>query len=199
METVLLVSEQRMKQWTNLDNNIRIDVLTPSILQAQDLYIQNTLGTPFYKRLKEGVINNDLTTDEADFLKDYVGPTLIQYALYILMPSLKYKMVEKGILNGTSEETSPTTLDELQYLRNATLDTAEFYNTRMLEFLRQNPGMFALYTNPTPMDGMRPDKTTPYFSGLQTKVPYNRNGKNKNLWIYADCGTNCDPDCSNCY
>ena len=45
METVLLVSEQRMKQWTSLDNNIRIDVLTPSILQAQDIYIQDTLGT----------------------------------------------------------------------------------------------------------------------------------------------------------
>ena len=55
MENVLLVSEQRMKQWTSLDNNIRIDVLTPPILQAQDLYIQDTLGTPFYNRLKAGV------------------------------------------------------------------------------------------------------------------------------------------------
>ena len=110
------------------------------------------------------------------------------------MPSLKYKMVEKGILNGTSEETSPTTLDEMKYLRESTLDTAEFYNNRMLEFLRQNPGMFPLYTNPTPKDGMRPDKQTPYFSGLQT------NGvQNKNLWIYADCGVDCNPDCSDCY
>ena len=194
METVLLVSEQRMKQWTNLDSNIRIEVLTPSIIQAQDLYIQNTLGTPFYKRLKEGVVNNDLTSDEESFLKDYVGPCLIQYALYLLMPSLKYKMVEKGILNGTSEETQPTTLDEMKYLRESTLDTAEFYNKRMLEFLKQNPNMFSLYTNPTPMDGMLPDKRTPYFSGLQTNVPRYKN----NLWIYADCGTDCDPDCSSC-
>ena len=41
MDTVLLVSEQRMKQWSSLDNNIRIDVLTPSILHAQDIYIQD--------------------------------------------------------------------------------------------------------------------------------------------------------------
>ena len=33
-------------------------------------------------------------------------------------------MVEKGILNGTSEETGPTTLDEMKYLRDAALDTA---------------------------------------------------------------------------
>lgn len=194
MDTVLLVSEQRMKQWTSLDNNIRIDVLTPSILQAQDIYIQDTLGTPFYRRLKEGVVADDLTATEEAFLKDYIGPTLIQYALYLLLPNLKYKMVEKGILNGTSEETAPTTLEEMKYLRESALDTAEFYNKRMLEYLQDNPGMFALYTNPTPQDGMTPNKQNPYFSGLQTNIPRRKN----DLWIYADCGTDCDPDCSSC-
>lgn len=193
MENVLLVSEQRMKQWTSLDNNIRIDLLTPSIIQAQDIYIQDTLGTKFYKRLKGGVIANDLTVDESAFLKDYVGPCLIQYALYLLLPSLKYKMVEAGIVNGTSEETQATTLEEMQYLRDSALDTAQFYNQRMLEFLIDNPGIFADYTNPG-TDGMYPNKDTPYFSGLQTEIPLKRN----DLYIYADCGLDCDPDCSSC-
>ena len=127
------------------------------------------------------------------FLKDYVGPCLIQYALYLLLPTLKYKIVEKGILNGTSEETQPTTLEEMQYLRQGALDTAEFYNKRMLEFLKDNPGMFDTYTNPG-TDGMMPNKQNPYFSGLQTNIPLRRN----DLWIYADCGTDCDPDCSSC-
>jgi len=194
MDTVLLVSEQRMKQWTSLDNNIRIDVLTPSIIQAQDQFIQDSVGTPFYRRLKGGVIANDLNANEEMFLKDYIGPTLIQYALYLLLPSLKYKMVEKGILNGTSEETQPTSLDEMKYLREGALDTAQFYNKRMLEFLQDNPNMFPLYQNPTPNDGMTPNRQNPYFSGIQTNIPARRD----NLWIYADCGTDCDPDCSSC-
>ena len=193
MENVLLVSEQRMKQWTSLDDNIRIDVLTPSIIQAQDIYIQDTLGTLFYTRLKAGVIANDLTTNESTFLKDYVGPCLIQYSLYLLLPNLKYKMVEAGIVNGTSEETQATTLDEMKYLRESALDTAQFYNQRMLEYLQDNPGMFTDYTNPGD-DGMRPNKDTPYFSGLQTEIPLLRN----DLYIYADCGLDCDPDCSSC-
>ncbi len=193
MENVLLVSEQRMKQWTSLDNNIRIDVLTPSIIQAQDIYIQDTLGTLFYNRLKAGVIANDLTTNESTFLKDYVGPCLIQYALYLLLPNLKYKMVEAGIVNGTSEETQSTTLDEMKYLRDSAMDTAQFYNQRMLEYLQDNPGMFATYNNPG-TDGMQPNKDTPYFSGLQTEIPLLRN----DLYIYADCGLDCDPDCSSC-
>lgn len=192
IETVLLVSEQRMKDWTSLDNNIRIDVLTPSILNAQEIYVQDTLGTPFYSRLKAGVLANDLTTEESDFLKDYVGPTLMQYALYLIMPNLKYKFVEKGIVSGSSEETDSTSLEELKYLRQTALDQAQFYDERMKEFLKDYPDMFPVYRTWNSL-GMAPNKENAYFSGLQTDIRRRTNG-----WIYEDCGTNCDPDCSTC-
>lgn len=194
-DTVLLVSEQRMKQWTALDNNIRIDVLTPSILNAQNVYTQQILGTRFYDRLREGVMNNDLTANESAFLKDYVGPALMQYALYLVLPSLKYKLVEKGIVSGTSEETAATTLDDMKYLRQSAMELAQFYDERMVDYLRDNPGMFPEYTNPG-TDGMMPDKGSAYQNQLVTKIPVRRN--EKDLWIYADCGTDCDPDCSSC-
>jgi len=192
---VLLVSEQRLKQWTQLDDNVRLNEITPHILQASDIYIQNLVGSKLYARLQAGIIANDLNADEELLLNDYVGKTLMQYALYMILPSIKYKVVNQGIVNGTSEETAPTTLEELRYLRGTVLDTAEFYATRLVEFFRDNPGMFPEYTNPG-TDGMMPDKTDQYFSGLQTVVPTLRN--QNNLWIYADCGTDCDPDCSSC-
>ena len=80
--TALLVSEQRLKQWTNLDENVRIQEITPFILQAQDIYIQDTLGTLFFNRIKDGIIDNDLNADETTFLADYIGPCLMQFALY---------------------------------------------------------------------------------------------------------------------
>ena len=188
-ETVLLVSEQRMKQWTSLDNNIRIDVLTPSILNAQEVYIQDSLGTKFFDRLKEGVRNNDLTADESMFLRDYVGPALMQYALYLLLPNLKYKMVEKGILNGTSEETQPTTLQELQYLRETTMETAQFYDQRLRQFLIQNPNMFQQWLT-WDNNGMPRNADTPYFSGLQTERALTLN----NMFLYANYSPFCMPD-----
>lgn len=194
-DTVLLVSEQRLKQWTSLDNNIRIDVLTPSILNAQSVYTQQSLGTKFYDRLKAGVKLNNLTTNENAFLKDYVGPALMQYALYLLLPNLKYKLAEKGILNGTSEETQATGLDEMKYLRQNAMDLAQFYDERLREYLKDNPGMFPEYTNPG-TDGMQPDRGEAYQNQLVTKIPVRRN--ERDLWIYADCGTDCDPDCSSC-
>jgi hypothetical protein len=166
-QTALLVSEQRMKQWTQLDDNVRMNEITPHILQASDIYIQNVVGTRLYDRLKAGVIAADLNANEQLLLNDYVGPTLMQYALYLMLPSIKYKIANQGILNGTSEETSPTSLDELRFLRQATLDTAEFYSKRLVQYFSDNPNLFPEYQNPG-TDGMMPDKRNPYFSGLVT-------------------------------
>jgi len=193
--TVLLVSEQRLKQWTSLDNNTRDEEITPSILDAQNVYIQQTLGTPLFNYIKEGIINTTLNADEITLLNEYIAPSLMQYALYLILPNIKYKIVEKGILNGTSEETGATSLDELKYLRQSTLDLAQFYDARLREFLCDvDPGMFPLYTSPTVREGMRPDKRSPYNSGLVTnfrrydQYPYN-------TAICQYCQGNCSGSC----
>lgn len=170
-QTALLVSEQRLKQWTNLDSNVRVEEITPFIIQAQDIYVQDSLGTKFFNRIKDGIINSNLTTDEQTLLNDYIGPMLMQYALYLMMPGLKYKLVDKGVVSGTSEESTQTSLDELKYLRQSALDTAEFYNERLREYLIDNPGMFEFYDTPG-VDGMHPNKQTPYFSGLVVAKRY---------------------------
>ncbi len=111
----------------------------------------------------------------------------MQYALYLMLPSIKYKIANQGILNGTSEETSPTTLDELKYIRQNTLDTAEFYSKRLTKYFMDNPNLFPEYQNPG-TDGMMPDKRNPYFSGLVT-------GKSNLSYYeekYGEC-TDCGP------
>ena len=171
---VLLVSEQRLKEYTPLDNNIRIEDITPHILNSQDIYIQGILGTKFYNRLKDGVRNGDLNADEQAFLNDYVSKSLMWYSYYMMLPNIKYKIMDKGVVSGQSEETGPTSLDDLKYLRQDALDNAQFHQKRCLEFLKDYPGLFPEYDTPG-TKGMNPDKNTPYFSGLVTNVPKNRN------------------------
>jgi len=179
--TALFVSEQRFKAWTNVDANVRMQDISPYLIQAQDLYMQDTLGTLFYTRLKDGIINDNLTNDEKLILNEYIAPATMQYALYLMLPALKYKLVDKGVVSGSSEETDSTNLDELKYLRQNVLDTAQFYTKRLREYLLDNPDMFTEYQNPG-VDGMYPNKSNPYFSGLVTP-----NGPRNNPSAYPDC------------
>lgn len=174
MPTALLISEQRVKQLTNLDSNVRVEEITPFVIQAGDIYLQPRIGTLLYTRLKEGVIANDLNGDETLLLNDYIGPMLAQYSVYLILPGLKYKLVDKGVLSGTSEETAPTTLDELTFIRNSFMTTAEFYEQRLFEFLCENSSLYPQYQNPG-TDGMSPSPDTPYFSGLVIPRPLYNN------------------------
>ena len=70
--TALLVSEQRLKQWTNLDSNVRTEEITPWIISAQDVYCQTSLGTQLLNRLKAGIVASDLNADEIILLNDYM-------------------------------------------------------------------------------------------------------------------------------
>ena len=192
MKTALLVSEQRLKQWTNLDENVRTEEITPFIISATDIYVQTSLGTQFVNRLKQGVIDNDLNSDEITLLNDYIAPMLMQYSLYLMLPSIKYKVVEKGLVSGTSEDSSDTNLDELKYMRETTLVLAEFYDQRLREYLCDvvEPNTFPQYSQPGPRNGMDPNKSTPYFGGLVTNINYN--GKGISAWC-SDCHENgCD-------
>jgi hypothetical protein len=183
---VLFVSEQRLKSYTSLDENVRLEELTPHILNAQSLFIQPLLGTKFFNHLKEGVLNDSLNSDEQELLDDYIAKALMYYSLYLLLPNLKYKYSQKGILNGASEDTTTTDLNELKYLRQNAMDTAEFFAKRLVEHLKDYPGRFPQYENPG-TKGMTPDKTNQYFGGLQTKIPY----KNLKQYYY-------DKDCPDC-
>jgi hypothetical protein len=162
---VLLISEEKLKAFSAVNDNVRVEEIQPMVVQAQDLYLQPQLGTKFFTSLKLAVLNNTLTADQITLLDDYIAPMLLNRAFALALPFLKYKIVDKGVLSGTSETATQTTLDELQYLISKVESTAEFYAQRLREFLLDNPGMFADYENPG-TDGMYPNRRTPYFSGL---------------------------------
>ena len=183
MATALLISEQRVKQLTNLDNNVRVEEITPFVIQAQDIMLQNRIGTKLYDRLKQGVIDDDLNANEQELLNNYAGPALAHYAVYLMLPGLKYKLVDKGVLSGASEETTQTSLEELNYLRQSVKDVAEFYEQRMYEYLCDNSTDFPQYNSPGDQ-GMFPSTDSPYFSGLVIPKPR-----------YAKETCNCEDGC----
>lgn len=188
MNQVLLVSENKLKAFTGMHQNVRVDDIAPYIVQAQDLYLQPILGTRFFKRLKEAVVTGTLTQDETLFLDEYVSAMLIQRAFALSIPFIKYKIVDKGILSGTSETAEGVSLDEVKYLIGKIEDSAEFYATRVREFLFDNISMFQEYLSPG-IKGMLPDRGGQYTAGLV--IPARRgSGALKYVNGYdKDCGS----------
>jgi len=165
MSYVLFISSGRLKKLTGVYENFYDDVIQPFVLQAQDIYIQEKLGTTFYQGLKTRVLSGTTSATEQTLLNDYIAPMLANYSVYLALPSIHYRIKNKSVLVGTSEEGQIADLSEIKYLRSSILDIAQFYGERTREYLRKNENSFPEYIN-FDEDYMAPNKLNAYDSGI---------------------------------
>ena len=87
----LFVDIDDVKRHTVLSGNIDDDKLVQFIEIAQDIRIQDYLGSDLYERLQEGILNNNLNTNEKMLLDTYITPMLIHWGASEAIPFLSYK------------------------------------------------------------------------------------------------------------
>ena len=165
MANVLFISEGRLKKLTAIHENVEPQDLMPHVQDAQAIHVQGLLGTKYYNILKTRIEGATLTAADTTLLDDYIASMLANYALYQAMPTLTYKIFNKSLMQPDSETAVTATLDQMKYIRQSTLDTAEFYRERAREYLRDNIELYPEYNNPG-SDGMMPDYNQRYFHGI---------------------------------
>jgi hypothetical protein len=173
LQEVLFVSEEKLKSFTSINNNVSPLDLIPYVLQSQDLYLQNFIGATFYFQLKEQVLTGTVSTANQFVLDNYIGGALCNWALQIALPFLKYKIFNKAVLAPTSENSDAVTLEEIKFLQEQCRDTAQFYMKRCVEWMTLHPAGYPLYITPNVLDGILPQRGNPYSQSLVTPArPY---------------------------
>lgn len=169
----LFVSEEKLKAFTSINENVSPKDLIPYILQAGDIYLQNYIGATYYMKLKKQIIDNTVTSNNQFLLDNYIGSAVCNFGLFMAMPFLKYKIFNKSIVSPTSESSESITLEELQFLMDQARSAGETYMKRCIEWMVLHPGDFPDYVTPNVLDGQLPQRGTPYFGALVTpKQPY---------------------------
>jgi hypothetical protein len=162
-QNILLISENKLKNFTDIDQNVTSAVLLPFVGVVQQTKLEYIIGRKYYVELLDQVANSNLTTINNNFLQYFVQPMLIWSAYAEALPSIFMRIKNNGIVAG-SEKT--ITISEMQYMQTAADDRSQFFERRMIEELIYNqPNYPAVYTY-TSTDGMRPHLGKNYFSGI---------------------------------
>lgn len=177
---VLFVSEEKLKSFTSIHASVSPTDLVPYVMQSQDIYLQNYLGSTFYQELQFQVKANALSVPNRFLLDNYIGPMLCNYSMYHALPFLAYKIFNKSVLKPNSETAPSVELEEVKFLQNQVREVAESYTKYMQIYLNNNLSDYPSYAAPNSEDGIAPDTKTPYFSGLQTNSAYFNYKKYKN-------------------
>jgi hypothetical protein len=205
MANVLLVSEKKLKSFTNINRNVDIDAIRAEILIAQDLHLQPLLGTKFYNTLlsRVSLTGNTFNSNELELVDEYIAPYLIQVSYFEMIPHLHYRTMNRGIVEGQMESATAVDMETMKYLRSIQKQRADFYMMRLQDYLitGKGNGKFPDYLTQTTIDGLMPDKTAKYNSPIvlrnTTRKGWSKQKLN-NLNSYSEIERS-NPPCSDCY
>jgi len=204
---VLLISETKLKAFTNINKNVDMDVLKAEVQIAQDIDLQTILGTKFYNHLLSQVsaTGNTFNADETTLVNDYVQPFLIQQAYFQAIPHLMYRSMNRGIVEGMMENATSVDIETMKYLRSLQKQRADFYMTRLQDYLLTGRGQnkFPDYVTQSTIDGMIPDRSQKYNNGIYlkhtTRKGYStRDIERRGLTVYSELEHE-NPPCQDCY
>ena len=148
-QEILLINEDVLKKYTPLTDAVDPNLIRPCIYVAQDMYLQNFLGTNLTNKIKDDVANGTLSGNYEILLNEYILKLLIWWRMVELYPSLFYKHDNGNLVSRQSEDTTPVTKGEMESLKEKARENARFYTKRMVDYLRFNTTLFPEYTNNT--------------------------------------------------
>ncbi len=142
---VTLLSVTQLKLYTEIEQNVEDYILMPNIMRAQQMEIQQILGTPLYEDILNKVSGDTLNPVETTLVRDYIFPCLVEYSLYYSLPSIWVKLENSSAINRNPENAQSVDLKSIQYRRNDIKNSAEFLATRIVNFLCDQSNSFPLY------------------------------------------------------
>jgi len=165
MSGILLISPQKIKAFSETNDNVDEKLLLSNVQIAQDLGLQTLLGTKFYTHILLSASGGTLSTSEVTLLEEYIQPYLLWRATWESLPTLWMRIMNKSIIKGNTEQGSHIDKGDLTYLRNIHQNRYEFYSQRMMDYIKNNPGDFPIYYQYSSNDGMKPSKEV-YYGGI---------------------------------
>jgi hypothetical protein len=164
---ILFCSRNDIVKRTPLGGNVDPDKVIPFVKTAQDKYLLIALGTVLYNYLQAQVAAGTLTGVYKTLVDDYIIDTLVHYSMVEALPFLAYSIGNTGITkNLNSEQGASPNKNDIDYLLQKELATAQFYAERLVNYLIAQNTLYPQYTATTGFsDNVYPDKGQQYRNG----------------------------------
>jgi hypothetical protein len=134
----LFVTRHDISVFTAANGNIDNDKLLPFINQAQDIHIQNYLGTDLYNKIQTEIVADNLVNPYLSLLNDYIKPMLLHWAMVEYLPFAGVNIANGGIYTKNPENSTALSRDDVDSLVERSRTTAQFYTNRFIDWMTNN-------------------------------------------------------------
>lgn len=166
MAEVLLITRVDLVKYTAVNGNVDTDKFIQFIKIAQDIHLQNYLGTALLEKIKSDVAANTLANPYLALVNNHIKWMLIHWAMVEYLPFSAYTIANKGVYKHSSENAENVSKEEINSLIEAERNLAEHYTQRFIDFICNKSSDFPEYNQSTNNGEMSPD-TDNFFCGWQ--------------------------------
>lgn len=157
MAQVLFVSPADVIKRTGINGNVDRDQMIQFIKIAQDIHIQNILGTKLFEKFETDIAAGNIPANYLSLLENYIQDMVIHYAAIEIMPYIHFKVANGGIYIKNGENSTNATKEDLDYLVQKERDIAEHYSRRFIDYMSFNNALYPEY-NQNQNEDMYPSK-----------------------------------------
>jgi hypothetical protein len=161
MAQALLITDTDLKKFTATNGNVDVDKFVQFIKIAQDIHIQNYLGTKLLEKIEADIIAGTLAGNYLSLVTTYVKPMLIHWAMVEYLPFAAYTIANKGVYKHSSENAENVDKNEVDFLTEKERSIAQHYTERFINYMAFNNNLFPEY-NTNSNDDMFPDRMNNY-------------------------------------
>ena len=166
MAIALFIKRADLVKNTIINGNVDTDKFLTFIEIAQEMHIQNYLGTDLYNKISADIVAGNLAGDYLSLINNYVQKMLIHYAMVDYLPFAAYEVKNGGLFKHRSENSETPTKEEVDFLVQRHRTFADFYTTRFLDYMSFNSSTkFPEYYSNTNED-MYPDKSNNFLGWI---------------------------------
>ena len=170
-KNTMLISPDSIKGLGDLNYNVDDNVVAAAIRTAQNVYMEDVLGTALLEKLQKLVYNDivgqtpSIEEDECEpyktLLDEYVSEALQYKAISEICVKISLKIRNVGVAQNSDTNINASSLSDIRYLRN----TFETYYcdslNRMMEYLKANKESFG-EIDECPCGGKKPNINNRY-------------------------------------
>ncbi|QDP58506.1 MAG: hypothetical protein Unbinned175contig1000_2 [Prokaryotic dsDNA virus sp.] len=166
MENTLLISEAKLKRFTDINNNLDVDLISSVIREAQIIHITRLLGSKLYDKLISDVDSDSLAGDYKTLVDDYVQDSLLYWAYYESLETIYLRPRNAGLVKPTGGENNiDADIALYDKKRQSVKNKAEYFSERLVDYLCFNSTLFPEYGTET-NDDIFPDTDTQFKSPI---------------------------------
>jgi len=175
MTDTFLISEAKIRQYTDVNDSLDTAFIKNAIRTAQDIYLQRIIGTVLYNKLLSDVDADSLAGEYKTLVDDYIQDFLLYATYWESLEAIYIRPRNNGLLNATGGENSQSVGRDLYEIkRQSTQNKLQYYSERLTNYIIEKENALPELSENNFLYEQYPDYGSKYRSPIVFK--YNNRG-----------------------